>query len=187
MSSFAAELSAISEPELPGLVDYLRQDPVLPFHYLSIHAPSKLRGDDEQQAIEQLLLVLDRVDAIVVHPDTIVDADRYAPLGRRLVLENMDTRKPSGHRTADLRPLFAQLPDAGLCLDVAHAKDVDPSMAVAHELLDAFSERLRQVHISSLDENRHHVPLTPADEELFGPVLERCSDVPWILEAAPPT
>jgi hypothetical protein len=187
VSSFAAELSAISEPELPGLVDYLAEGPELPFHYLSIHAPSKLRSDDERGTIEQLRLVLRHVDAIVVHPDTMIDADHYALLGRRLVLENMDTRKPSGHRAADLRPLFEQLPDAGLCLDVAHAKDVDPTMAVAHELLDSFRDRLRQVHVSSLDEDRHHVPLTAADEELFGSVLERCSDVPWILEAPPPT
>lgn len=187
VSSFAVELSAISEPELPGLIGYLEQGPALPFHYLSIHAPSKQREGDEQDVIERLAGVLRRVDAIVVHPDTIGDPRHYAPLGRRLVLENMDTRKPSGQRAADLWPLFERLPDAGLCLDVAHAKDVDPTMAVAHELLDSFPGRLRQVHISSLDVDRHHVPLTSRDEELFAPVLERCRDVPWILEAPPPS
>lgn len=187
LSSFAVELSAISEPELPGLLDYLEQGPALPFHYVSIHAPSKQRQGDETYRIAQLAGVLHRVDAIIVHPDTIGDVRHYSPLGRRLVLENMDTRKTSGHRAADLLPLFEQLPSAGLCLDVAHAKDVDPTMAVAHELLDAFPGRLRQVHISSLDAEQHHVPLTPGDEELFAPVLDRCRDVPWILEAPPPS
>jgi hypothetical protein len=31
----------------------------------------------------------------------------------------------------------------------------------------------------------HHVPLTAEHEDLFRPVLERCVDVPWILEAPP--
>ena len=28
-------------------------------------------------------------------------------------------------------------------------------------------------------------PLRAADEELFGPLLDRCRDVPWLLEAPP--
>ena len=51
--------------------------------------------------------------------------------------------------------------------------------------LDRFRSRLRQVHLSSL-RNEHHVPLTESDEDLFGEVLDRCRDVPWILEALPP-
>jgi hypothetical protein len=39
------------------------------------------------------------------------------------------------------------------------------------------------VHVSSLDEDCHHVPLTGADEERFTGLLSRCRDVPWILEA----
>jgi hypothetical protein len=39
------------------------------------------------------------------------------------------------------------------------------------------------VHVSSLDAAGHHVPLRPADEVAFTPLLRRCRDVPWILEA----
>ena len=58
-------------------------------------------------------------------------------------------------------------------------------MDVAEDLLDRFRSRLRQVHVSSLREGRH-VPLTRDDEERFAAILERCRDVPWILEARPP-
>jgi hypothetical protein len=58
-------------------------------------------------------------------------------------------------------------------------------MSVAAELLDAFGSRLRHVHLSSLSEDLHHVPLNEEDEELFAPVLSPCLDVPWILEAPP--
>jgi sugar phosphate isomerase/epimerase len=103
------------------------------------------------------------------------------------VLENMDARKPVGQRPEELGELFAALPEAGFCFDVAHAAQVDESMALAHALLDAFGGRLRHVHVSSLRAGRAtHVPLYRKDEHRFREVLQRCPDVPWILEALPP-
>jgi len=58
-------------------------------------------------------------------------------------------------------------------------------MRAGSEILDRYGSRLRQLHVSSLDDGQHHVPLTFEHEELFGPLLDRCRDVPWILEAAP--
>jgi len=187
VSSMAAELSAVSAPELPGLLDYLRGAPRLPFLFVSVHAPSKGLEADETARIEELCRVPAWIDAIVVHPDTIEDACLYRRLGRRLVIENMDTRKTAGHTADDLAALYEELPEAGLCLDVAHAKDVDPTMGVAEEILHRFSSRLSHVHLSSLDQSQHHVSLTREDEALFEPVLSRCRDVPWILEAPPPS
>jgi hypothetical protein len=40
-STLAVELSALGEEELPRLVDFLQGDPSMPFHYVSVHAPSK--------------------------------------------------------------------------------------------------------------------------------------------------
>jgi hypothetical protein len=186
VSSMAIELSALSGAELPGLLNYLGTAPRLPFVFISLHAPSKGAGD-ESALVDALSGIPSWVDAVVVHPDTITEPALYRALGRRLTLENMDTRKPSGHTADDLAALIVELPEARLCLDVAHAKDVDPTLQVAEELLTRFSSRLSHVHISSLDEARHHVPLTPEDEALFGRVLDRCRDVPWILEAPPPS
>jgi sugar phosphate isomerase/epimerase len=114
------------------------------------------------------------------------DPGVFRRLGTRLVLENMDGRKSSGRTAHELDLVFEQLPDAGFCFDIAHACSVDPSMGVATDLLDRFRSRLRQVHVSSLEDG-HHVPLTYDDEERFAAILDRCRDVPWILEAAPPT
>jgi sugar phosphate isomerase/epimerase len=124
-----------------------------------------------------------RVDAIVVHPDAIGSVELYRSLGRKLAIENMDVRKSMGQTAAELAALFGELPDAGLCFDVAHAKSVDPTMAEGERILDSFGDRLRHVHLSSLDSDCHHVPLTERDESLFAPLLSRCRDVPWILEA----
>ncbi|HKJ35805.1 MAG TPA: hypothetical protein VKA36_04490, partial [Solirubrobacterales bacterium] len=86
-----------------------------------------------------------------------------------------------------LGPVFEELPEAGFCFDIAHAWSVDQDMEVAHALLDSLGSRLRHVHLSSLSEDLHHISLTEEDEELFAPVLKRCVDVPWILEAPPRT
>jgi hypothetical protein len=185
VSPFAAELAALSESELPGLVEHLAGSDWLPFHYVSVHAPSKGRVMPEAELVALLAALPCDVDAIVVHPDVIEDPARYRRLGRRLVLENMDARKPAGRTADELAPLLAQLPEAGLCLDVAHALDVDPSLREGHVLLDRFAPRLRHLHVSSLDGAGHHVPLRAADRDAFTPLLRRCRDVPWILEAPP--
>jgi hypothetical protein len=182
VSPFAAELTALSEPELPSLVAHLAGE-ALPFRYLSVHAPAKDRAMPEAELVALLAELPPGVDAIVVHPDVIEDPRAYRRLGRRLVLENMDTRKPAGRTAAELEPLFALLPDAGLCLDVAHAGDVDASLEEGHRILDRLGCRLRHLHVSSLDAVGHHVPLRADDEHAFASLLRRCRDVPWILEA----
>lgn len=36
-STLAVELAALSEPELPGLLEFLADRPALPFHFISVH------------------------------------------------------------------------------------------------------------------------------------------------------
>jgi hypothetical protein len=185
VSTYAVELSALSAGELPGLVAYLRERPRLPFRYVSVHAPVKNLDRGEAATLALLGKLPLWVRSIVTHPDALSDVNACGGLGTRLVLENMDERKRTGRTTDEMETFFDALPDAGFCLDVAHARSIDPTMEVAHEMLDRFRSRLRQVHLSSLSDG-HHVPLTADDEDLFAAVLDRCRDVPWILEAHPP-
>jgi hypothetical protein len=185
-STFAAELAALSEPEFGALHDFLLHSGPLPFHYLSVHAPVKERKASDADLVSWLEDLPVTVSSIVTHPDTIRDPAPYRSLGRRLIIENMDNRKGDGRTVDEMARHFAQLPDAGFCFDIAHAWSIDPSMGLADELLDHFGSRLRQVHLSSL-ENGRHVPVLPEHEVLFAPILDRCRDVPWILEAEKPT
>ena len=185
LSPFAIEFAALSENELPSLLEYFRGEPRLLFRYVSVHAPSKGLRMSEPDLVAGLAGLPRWIDAIVVHPDVICDPANYAPLGRRLVLENMDKRKGDGRTVEELQGFFEQLPEAGLCFDVAHAASVDASMEEGTSILDAFTGRLRHVHLSSLDGESHHVSLRPDDEERFAALLSRCRDVPWILEAPP--
>jgi hypothetical protein len=183
---YAVELAALSEDELPSLVEYLGSGVDLPFRFVSVHAPSKHRKMSEAELVDALVALPCWIDAVVVHPDTIEDVSLYRRLGSRLAIENMDARKQHGRTADELAPCFEALPDAGLCFDVAHASSVDPSMEEGERLLDAFAGRLRHVHVSSLDAGGHHVPLTGDDEDLFEHTLGRCLGVPWILEAPLP-
>jgi hypothetical protein len=186
LSPFAAELAALSEDELPGLEAYLATEPELPFAYLSVHAPVKHLRMAEAELVRRLTRLAPLVDGIVVHPDAMDDPRAYRPLGSCLVLENMDARKPTGRTVAELAPYFATLPEAGFCLDVAHVLSVDATMEAGERLLDAFAGRLRELHISSVDEACRHVPLTVEHETRYAELLRRCPDVPWILEAPLP-
>jgi sugar phosphate isomerase/epimerase len=185
VSTYAVELSALSDRELPGLTSYLAAKPRLPFSYVSVHAPVKGRTLDDARSARVLSELPAWVRSIVTHPDVLPEFAPYRELGPRFVLENMDDRKRTGRTADELEAAFDELPEAGFCLDVAHAASIDPTMAIAEELLDRFRSRLRQVHLSSLH-NGHHVPVTDEDEERFAGILERCRDVPWILEAEPP-
>ncbi|MEA2172359.1 MAG: hypothetical protein QOF76_5659 [Solirubrobacteraceae bacterium] len=185
VSTDAAELAAHDVRELPGLVRFLARRPSLPFRHLSVHTPIKGQlGPDAERVGALMALPLD-IRTLIVHPDLVADPEPWRALGRRVVFENMDDRKTSGRTVAELGPLFAALPEAGFCLDIAHAHTVDPTMHLATELLDAFRGRLREVHLSSI-RGGSHVELLPEDERLFAPALSRCRDVPWILEARPP-
>jgi sugar phosphate isomerase/epimerase len=185
VSPFAVELSALSEPELPSLCEFLGAGQSLPFRYISIHGPSKNLQGDEEKLVAELAGLVRYANAVVMHPDTIENPALFRLLGHKLLLENMDARKKTGRNRAELESMFAELPQAGFCFDVPHAWSVDRDMSVASELLDGFGNRLRHVHLSSLSEDLHHVPLTVEDEILFRPILERCLDVPWIFEAPP--
>jgi hypothetical protein len=182
-SGAAVELAALSGHELPGLAEFLDEDPWLPFRFVSVHAPTKRMESGDRALAAALAELPPTVDAIVLHPDTLAEPAAYRALGRRAVLENMDARKAAGTTVEELEAMFELLPEAGFCLDVAHVWSLDPTMALGHELLDAFRLRLTHVHVSSVTAACEHVPLTPAHEALFGEVLERCVDVPWILEA----
>ena len=187
MSHRVLELSALSGSELPALIGFLKTTPVLGFDYVSVHGPAKGWSGSSAELAARLRSDLPAyIDAVVLHPDSLEDVAPFVVLGDLPILENMDAFKPSARSVEELRPYFETLPKAGFCFDIAHARMNDPSMELGHELVEAFGDRLREVHLSSITDDGRHVPLTQADVEAFWPVLERCREVPWVLEAELP-
>jgi sugar phosphate isomerase/epimerase len=181
----AVELCAVTASRLPGLLACLSADPdaLAPFAYVSAHAPTS-STDPWDMLAGRLADLPEAVEAIVVHPDAL-DAralDVLRGLGPRLCFENMDCAKRGGRFPHELAPAFEACPEAGFCLDVAHVVTHDPTQALAFDLLRAFGDRLRQLHVSGIEPDGTHRDTTAADLAHYAPVLERCDTVPVILE-----
>jgi hypothetical protein len=186
ISHQAIELSALSGDELPGLERYLRTADLGAFRRISVHGPSKGWSSTPSALARTLRDLEGPVAGIVMHPETLGDPCAFADLGERVWLENMDTRKRDARTVAELERYFDLLPSARFCFDVAHAWLHDPSMELAHALLDAFGDRLAEVHLSSILPSGRHIPLQRRVLSAFAPVLRRCTGVAWILEAPLP-
>lgn len=180
----AIELSALRTHEL---IPLLRAVPELSLHaygHVSVHAPSAFTAAEEREIATALLPAAKRGWLIVLHPDTIHDFDVWAAFGHHLAIENMDRRKPVGRTVEELRPIFARLPHASFCFDVAHARQCDPSMVEACRLLEAFGDRLAEVHVSELDAHSRHVRLSRAGVRASREVASLIPrHVPAIIEA----
>ena len=179
---FTAELAALSEPSCRALRPTSPTIASLPFHYLSVHAPSKGLRMAEAKLVDTLARLPAQVDAIVVHPDVIDDPTEYRRLGSRLVLENMDSRKAAVERPTSLRPTSPRSRPRASAWTLLTRRDVDPSPARSARAAGSI-RLLRHLHVSSLDAEGHHVSLSDDDEAGVRPILRRCRDVPWILEA----
>jgi hypothetical protein len=180
----ALELSALTRAELDTVVPYLERSPPA-IRHLSLHAPLTLAGGGERELVARVSEIESGLSTVVVHPHTLDEPARLAPLGKLVAFENMDVLKPGGRDVAELEPYFDELPEARLCLDVAHVKTVDPTLQLGHALLDAFGERLSELHISGIDADCNHVALEHEDVERYDPILRPCRHVPWILESLP--
>jgi hypothetical protein len=163
----AVELSALRESELPNLVQSLDSIDLHDFTAVSLHAPSSLRDMTETHLVELLDRVTKLNMSIVVHPNVISNIALWRRFGRWLCIENMDKRKPIGRTAAELRPILSELPEAKLCVDLGHARQVDPSMAVAAEILTEFNDRVTHLHISDVNSSSHHEPLSRAAIHAF--------------------
>ena len=156
------ELSALRYDELEPLVDDLDQLPLGNFDYVSLHAPSAFTRQQEHRVVQLLQKVRHRHHQwnIIVHPDVIYTPSLWSCFGEQLLIENMDRRKASGRTADELDVLFHKLPKARLCLDVAHARQMDSTLTLLAEIISRFSERIAEVHVSELDSSCRHRPLS---------------------------
>ena len=126
-SMTAVELSALRFGELPGLISALPHLDLRQYSYVSIHAPSSFPEANEENVVGLLESVAAN-QPIILHPDAIFDFGIWQGLGSRVAIENMDRRKEVGRSAEELSYFFEKLPEARLCLDLAHAHQVDRTM-----------------------------------------------------------
>jgi hypothetical protein len=149
-----------------------------------VHAPSWFTPESEQWVVDQLNSISRYGFPVVVHPDVIFTPRKWQHFEDRLLVENMDRRKPIGRNVSELRHIFDWLPEARFCFDIGHARQVDPSMTESSLLLGAFGDRLGEVHISEVNTASRHDPISPNAVIAFQSVAKYIpEDVPIMLES----
>ena len=180
----AVELSALREAELSPLIAALDSLHLDEFDYVALHAPSRLDQWDETQLVRQLAAVAERGYPIILHPDVIRDSHLWTGFGSLVCIENMDKRKAKGRNVAELAEVFDRLPEASFCFDLGHARQVDPTMSLAIEILEAFGTRLRQLHVSEVNARSKHEPLNRGTVHAFARIAHLIPEItPVILES----
>jgi hypothetical protein len=75
------------------------------------------------------------------------------------------------------------LPDAQMCFDIAHARQVDTSMTIAYSIAQAFRGMIKQIHISTVNTSSRHDLITPNAARSFHALASIIpSTIPAILE-----
>jgi hypothetical protein len=113
-------------------------------------------------------------------PSVIIAARDF---GRLLCIENMDKRKEVGRTAVELRRHFRELPDASMCLDLAHARQVDPTLGIAREIIREYGEKIVKLPLSELDVKSHHEPLSTAAVWAIREIAHPLPHCPVILES----
>lgn len=178
------EISALRLEELEPLVNDLESLPLGFFSYVSFHAPSSFPATEESNVVKLLGKVFKRGWNIIVHPDVIRRPALWRHFGRQLLVENMDRRKAAGRTASELEEYFRELPQARLCLDVAHARQLDTTLTVLTDIIGMFRSRLGEVHISELDSHCSHTLMSALSIEDYLQVMPRLSrTMPVIIES----
>ena len=180
----AVELSALRLAELVPLIERTRELELSRYRFISVHAPGRIPPDDEHEIVRLLRTFTERAWPVVLHPDTISDFELWRALGPLLLIENMDKRKRTGRTVEELEVLFRLLPEARLCFDIAHARQVDGTMTEAYRILKRFGGRLAEIHISEVTSGSGHDRISPAASRAFQKVAAFIPpEVPVILES----
>jgi len=185
-SMTALELSALRLAELPRLIEALPCIDLNQYFYISLHAPSRF-SQNEEEGVVNLLQKVPKSWPIILHPDTIYDCGKWRAFGNQLTIENMDRRKEVGRSADELNFWFERLPEARLCLDLAHAHQFDRTMTEAYRILRMFKDKVCQLHVSELDSTGHHFPLSFGSMRAFGEIASMIpSQAAIILESLCP-
>lgn len=130
------------------------------FKYVSLHAPVKNEtnhplvypSDETQKAVSQIqqLMTVIPIQTVLFHPDIVDDFDwLISEFGDKLAFENMDRDKATGNTLESLVQVFDQASDARWVCDVNHIYTMDPTMALAKQMHQAFGDRLCHYHLSA--------------------------------------
>jgi sugar phosphate isomerase/epimerase len=177
------ELSALRMSELEPLATHVHTLDLSSFEYISVHAPSRFSSTEEIAVARLCLQFVERGWPVVVHPDTIHNPERWHAFGNSLLIENMDKRKLGGRNADELARIFEKIPEAGMCFDIAHARQYDGTMTEAYRILSRFGPRVTEIHVSEVTSRSAHDRVSPLAARAFQSISTLLPSVPVIIES----
>lgn len=184
----AIELNCIGGFYDSSLCDLSHIDPIdlKKFKHVSIHAPCRNALFANDKKTQEVLKILKRearrlnADLIVFHPDTINDWKIFKNFEVPVAIENMDNRKKSFKAVEDLKKVFEFMPWCKFVLDLNHCMTNDPSMKLAYDFINAFADKIEEIHISGY--SGYHYPLHKTGQlKILDAVYD--SSIPMIIES----
>lgn len=153
------------------------------FQYITVHAPIFIKGEEDKY--KEALNAISKthsfigLNAVVLHPDMFDSFDILKGFKLPFSIENMDNRKKSCKDVRDLQRVFEEL-DMPMVLDVNHCYSNDSTMKLAKDLIEAFNDRIEEIHLSGFD--TFHDPLYRTKQELIIDAIPN-TDLPIIIES----
>ena len=148
---------------------FLLRDAVDMISSVSVHASKS----NKRFVIEAIKMGVNRV---ILHPSELDNDPFWIELGDKLLLENLDPNFPSWRTAQDMIPALEMVPEASICLDIAHTVQDD---AITSGLIHQYKDRIKQVHFSEID------PITGLHHETISD--SACAEIKWIHHLHPDT
>lgn len=181
------EISSLRENNLDYVLEMIDKLDLCKYKYISFHIPSKLNYITEDELIKKLEYIYLKEWYMILHPDIIIDYNKWTNFRDKLLIENMDSRKRIGSDENSLKQIFTKLPEANLCFDIAHSMDMDPLGFEGEFILSSYVDKLKQIHISGILNSVHceiteHL-LNEYLDILVNSNLDTIESVPFIIES----
>ena len=157
--------------------------------HVSLHAPwTKIKYADNvesQKVFEKLRQIKERIGArfIVFHTNVVEDFGVLKYYELNPLIENIPSFDVSGLK--ELQTLMEKF-DIGLCFDIHHACESDPSMNLSYKILEVFKERLSEVHVSGYNDNCPPVHQSKSRKLIINLLRQIPENIPIIMESPIP-
>lgn len=182
----AIEIMVHDMDEAPRLLE-IKQDDLRGFRWVSLHAPSFDRFDTNSVIkFRQTLEIFEKfcqkvkVSSIVFHPDQIGEWAIFENYTFPVLIENMDWRKDVGKYVDSMKEIFEKA-DAPMVFNLNHCYTNDPTMHLAEEMIENFSERIFEIRLSGFE--KLHEPLFQTEQvEILQAIPNK--ELPIIIESA---
>jgi len=155
--------------------------------YVTIHAPFHLFEDaeNEKEVSDQLntmTKIYHQIDAkrVIIHPEPeLIQSEILKEYPIQFSIENLPRKY--NFSLSFIKNILGKYPHVDMCLDISHAYSW--SKYETHKLIQAFKEKISQIHFSGSYRRKQHVSLRRVSKDfLFSIQPLKYLDVPIVIE-----